>query len=279
MVKKRFFITLLAIFFWLFSSFQVLAVNYGEGSYGSGDYNIGEQTPTPIPSVTPAPTLTPTSVSAATSNSNNNAGSSNSSPSAPNCNDTTPFGSPDLFQINTTKTTATLYFAPPSMPYSSFYVAFSSKPDSWEYGTEYNQGFSGGVLRYTINLLQPNTTYYFQVRAGNGCATGKWSNSMKASTTNSGSQTKTYYKNIFTPIVRLVKTAIGSISSLVSNKKTVDKPAPTNVEPNPIVKPILTTEPQKEVASPKPAVKNKFCLLWWCFYTPQNCFSIQNEEQ
>ncbi len=92
-------------------------------------------------------------------------------------------GSPDLFEIHTARTTADLYFAPPSMPYSSIYILYSERSDSWMYGVEYPQGFSGGVLQYTIRALKPNTTYYFSLRSGNGCATGAWGNTLSAKTT------------------------------------------------------------------------------------------------
>jgi len=38
------------------------------------------------------------------------------------------------------------------------------------------------VVSLPINYLSPNTTYYFQVRGGNGCATGDWSNSLMTKT-------------------------------------------------------------------------------------------------
>jgi LysM repeat protein len=37
-------------------------------------------------------------------------------------------------------------------------------------------------MTYGVNALSPNTTYYFQVRGQNGCATGNWSNEISAKT-------------------------------------------------------------------------------------------------
>jgi hypothetical protein len=207
-------------------------------------------------------------VPTSTSNPNSSSSSSGSNPSsssAPSCGNAVTNGIPDLFEIRTNKNTATLYFTPPTAPYSSFYISYSRKPDNWEYGVEYNQNPTGGVQKYTINMLKPNTKYYFKIRVGNSCATGNWGNTMAASTTNSVSRTKTYYKNVFTPIVNLVKS---TANRLIFNKKTFDKPVPTkttNVEVISTIKPLVTTIPPKEAPSPKPVTKNKFCILWWCF--------------
>ena len=176
--------------------------------------------------------------------------------SAPSCNDPVTSGSPDLFEIHTTKDSATLYFAPPVMPYSKFYIAFSRKADSWEYGTEYNQGHTTGVLQYTINSLQPNTKYYIRLRAGNGCATGNWSNTMTVTTSQSANK-KTFYKNVFTAITQTVKSVVGKVTpTKTTTKTTTQTPSPTS---NPIMtsKPVVTNQPQ--------VATKKFCILWWCF--------------
>jgi hypothetical protein len=170
----------------------------------------------------------------------------------------------------------TLYFAPPTMPYSSFYIAYSRKPDSWEYGTEFSQGYSGGVIKYTINALQPNTTYYFKVRAGNGCATGNWGNTMTANTLFSQTQNKTYYKNVFTAIIQQTKQIINNFNP--SKKVTVGNNGTAKqqlVSPLPSLqqKPVNTVPPKTNITTPKSEsktlqatpVKNKFCILFWCF--------------
>lgn len=162
--------------------------------------------------------------------------SSNGPLLAPSCNNSVTNSKPDLFEIRVNNKTAALYFTPPSGPYNSFYIAYSRKPDSWEYGTEFNQQYSGGVLKQTINLLKPKTKYYFKIRAGNDCATGAWGNTM-AITTSSTNQNKTFYKNIFTAVAQKIK-----------NKISTDKEEA-------IVAPISIPVP----------IKHKFCILWWCF--------------
>jgi hypothetical protein len=102
------------------------------------------------------------------------------------------FNAPDLFEIRTGKTSAILYAAPPPAPYTSFYIMYSRKPDMWEYGTVIKQTESSGVISFTINALQQNTTYFFKVAASNNIALGSWSNVLSAKT-NSGGQ-KSYYR-------------------------------------------------------------------------------------
>ena len=38
------------------------------------------------------------------------------------------------------------------------------------------------ATNYTVSFLSPGTTYYFRIRAGNGCAVGPWSNEISATT-------------------------------------------------------------------------------------------------
>jgi len=248
LVKRLFAILMLPLAFLIvFPTTVLAATNYGDGNYGGGNYNVGD---------TPAPTSAPT---------NNNSSSTSSSPvSAPTCGDSATTGIPDLFEIRTTKNTATLFFAPPRMPYSNFYIAFSRRMDIWEYGTQYNQGYSGGVLSYTIYSLQPNTKYYFEIRSGNGCATGAWGNMMIATTTSAG-QTRAYYKNAATAIVQQTKAVINNIVSpikelinnLIPAQKTTTTPAPKT-----FTQTQTQTQPQTSV---QPNPKPKFCILWWCF--------------
>jgi hypothetical protein len=210
----------------------ILAASYGAGTYGSGNYNDGETTTT----------------SDGSSSSNNS-----SSTSTSGCGSSASTGVPDLFEIHTTKNSATLYFAPPSMPYSNFYIAYSRKTDSWEYGTQFNQGNSPGAVTYTINALQSNTNYYFKVRPGNGCAAGNWGNTMRATTTSS-KQTRTYYKSFITAVVQQMKNFVSNVFP-PSNPKPITPPK-VNIEPG------SQTQPQKKPAA---TPKAKFCILWWCF--------------
>jgi hypothetical protein len=236
----------LSLFLFLFVNLPIITVastNYGEGNYNEGYYNLGS-----------SPTAAPES-------SANNNNSSDSSAGAPSCNESVTGGLPDLFEIRTSKDKATLYFAPPAMPYSNFYIAFSKNKEIWEYGTQYDQDFSPGVLVYTINLLKPNTKYYFKIRPGNKCAPGKWGNIMAATTTNSA-KTKTYYKNYLTTVIQQTKQII---SKIAPGKKSENTPT---IAPSPTTAQLNKPGTQFPTFAPIPTPvtqKNKFCFFKWCF--------------
>lgn len=133
------------------------------------------------------PTSSPSSSSTGQSNKR-------SSGRAPTCQDSAPTSSPDLFQIDVSNTTATLYFAP-SANSEKYFISYGNDESSSGYGVEINTGHSTGVLLYTINSLQPNQAYTFTIRGGNGCATGEWSNEMKIMTSRSALSATSNYKN------------------------------------------------------------------------------------
>ncbi len=112
------------------------------------------------------------------SSSTSSSSSSLSSTSA--CFDAKPVGVTDLFQIDTTKDQAALFFTPINGN-SKYYISFSTNPSAEEHGAEVSLG-SEGVQSFTVNYLSPNTTYYFKVRGQNGCMPGDWSNIKSATT-------------------------------------------------------------------------------------------------
>ena len=100
----------------------------------------------------------------------------------PICQDTAPVVIPNLFQIDVTQDSATLYFSPINQYLSSYYIAYGLSEGDVQFGVEFPASPSNGVESYTIGMLNPNTDYYFKVRGGNGCATGGWSNDKSART-------------------------------------------------------------------------------------------------
>ena len=126
-----------------------------------------------------------------------------STASAPSCQDQKPSGLPDLFQINAHATQAILYYAPINDNNSNYYISFSGKPNTYEHGTLTGQGYSTGVLSYTVNYLKPRTVYYFKVRGQNGCMPGAWSNEMKITTTTKTRSGMIYYKSFLPRILSI----------------------------------------------------------------------------
>jgi hypothetical protein len=181
----------LVLFFQASHNTNAYASTYGSGTYGSGVYGA-LSTPTP----TEAPTPTPTS-SGESNSSNNNSNSGPNNSSAPTgCSNQAPTSTPDLFQIDTTNTKATVYFAPAGMPYDNYVIRFGPTANNLLYSASFTRGFAGGVIYYTINELSPNTIYYFQVRAGNGCKPGDWGNTLSAKTTGSIKSTSKSYESL-----------------------------------------------------------------------------------
>jgi|GEM_PF-2307485 len=117
----------------------------------------------------------------------------------PGCASSQPGGIPDLFQIDTTRTKVKLYFTPISSNADKYVISFGYSSEDMRFGTELS-GNSKGVMSYTINELSPNSTYYLRVRAGNGCATGGWSNTMAVKV----GTTKTYYKSLLSQVISTI---------------------------------------------------------------------------
>jgi hypothetical protein len=73
-----------------------------------------------------------------------------------------------------------IYFTDGDDPLDHYVLEYGEESGKYIYGST-NIG-SRGVGSYLVKSLKPATTYYFRVRAGNGCATGKWSNEILAKT-------------------------------------------------------------------------------------------------
>lgn len=142
----------------------------------------GNQTTNWIFNSSPSPTPTPSP------SGNSSSQSVNTEPARPaSCNDQKPFGSPDLFQVDIKGNSATLYFSPVGNANQYYYINYSD--DASQYGVQFD-GSSEGVQSYTINMLQPNMSYDFTVRGGNGCMPGDWGNTMSAK----AGKSKSFYK-------------------------------------------------------------------------------------
>jgi hypothetical protein len=136
---------------------SVLADTYGSGDYGSCLYGKG---------CTATPPSNP--IASAISSAGN-------AISSLFCSDQAPASAPNLYQINVTDTTATLYFAPGGGPYDKHYVAYGSGNNNEGNGAEFATSHSNGALTYEVKQLLPGGVYTFKVRGGNGCRPGAWS--------------------------------------------------------------------------------------------------------
>ena len=109
---------------------------------------------------------------ASTSSSGGSSGGSGGSASAPVCNDTAPGGAPTLISaISNGANSVTLTWTPAPGPVTYYLLTYGTSPGAQTYG---NPNIGGhDTTSYTVNGLSGNTTYYFQIRAGNGCTRGR----------------------------------------------------------------------------------------------------------
>ncbi len=171
-VMKRFFasfgLSLALLIGSNFSPLVAFADTYGSGNYGACDYGTG---------------CTSTSVGSTISSAITSAGNTIS---AFFCSNQAPSSAPNLYEIDVTSTTATIYFSPAGRPYDNHYISYGQGNDSEGYGIDLSTSQSPGALFYKIQQLSPNTIYTFKVRGGNGCKPGPWSNRMTVQTRGRG---------------------------------------------------------------------------------------------
>lgn len=148
-MRKLFAILILQLAFLAIFPTTIFALTgYGDGKYGVGVYNVGE---------------------------NPTAGTSS-------CSDLVPSGTqPWLYQANATSSNSIiLRFTNWQSPVDHFVLEYGTSSDKYSFGVA-NFG-NKDTNSYTISSLSSNTTYYFRIRTGNGCAVGSWSNEISAKT-------------------------------------------------------------------------------------------------
>ncbi len=139
---------------------------------------------------TPAPSVIPTSAPTGGSSGSNSSGGSSAGSSggtsgggSSSCSAATPASAPYIFQINVSRNSATIYMSPAKVPYTGYVITYGLKANDSRFAAEFDRSPIDGNVVYTINHLNPNTTYYFRARAKNGCMTGPISNELAAKTT------------------------------------------------------------------------------------------------
>lgn len=122
-------------------------------------------TPTPTPLLTPGPTATSTPPTTTTTTG----AVLGAGVSAPVCSDAKP-GLPTNFTAvaDPGAGQVTLTWTPPTLPHTYFLIAYSDTADTLKWG---NPNISASATSYIVSGLRGGT-YWFWLRAGNGCAPG-----------------------------------------------------------------------------------------------------------
>lgn len=171
-LQVKIFLNIFLIFiFFFFSTFfatNIYASTYGEGKYGSGVYG--------------AKTLT------------------TAGPSS--CSDQKPGSAPWLYSAAPKSTESILLqFTESSDPVDKYVLEFGTESGNYAYSADNIGG--KGTKSYLVKALSPDKTYYFRVRAGNGCATGAWSNEISAKTKSKYSAANLTNSNLETEIINV----------------------------------------------------------------------------
>lgn len=114
-----------------------------------------------------------------TSNSSSSSSDSGGGASAPSCNDKAAGGIPTLLSATVSgPNSVSLTWSKAADPVTHYVVTYGLSSGEQRYG---NPNVGGkDTTSYTVGSLSGGTTYYFKVRAGNGCNAGPYSNELSA---------------------------------------------------------------------------------------------------
>lgn len=126
-----------------------------------------------VPTMTPTPTNAPipqSSVFGAGTGGGSVQGASTQ------CTDQAPGSAPTLLSITPGTNSAVMNWSAAQAPVTYYLIAYGTSPGNYLYGANV-----GNTTSYTVQGLSGGQTYYFVVRAGNGCAPGPFSNEVTTS--------------------------------------------------------------------------------------------------
>lgn len=149
---------------------DVRIYDYALNSTQVSNLSSGANNPDGDPSPSPSP-------SSSSSTRTSNTSSTNHTSAQFTCSTQKPVSAPDLFQIDNSNSSSTLYFTPTN-PVSSYVISYGLSPSADEHAAIYTNPPREGVISYTVNELKPNRAYFFKVRGLNGCSSGDWSQTL-----------------------------------------------------------------------------------------------------
>lgn len=131
--------------------------------------NTGGPTPTitPTPLMSPSSLPTPMPTSQSQSSSGSNGGGSNTNPTAQQCPAGKP-AKPSITSITRTSPTTVSLSWTEVAPVTTYAISYGLSSGSYQFGVP----STGNITSFVIGGLDPNATYYFQVRGINDCMPG-----------------------------------------------------------------------------------------------------------
>ncbi len=113
------------------------------------------------------------------------------------CSIVQPKMSPDLLQVDTASTSATLYFVPVKDQVTDYLINYGYSQNNTGFMAAFIPKNPNWIITHKIDKLSPNTTYYFKVSAVDDCSSGPASNILGTQTAPAGSKnTITVYKGL-----------------------------------------------------------------------------------
>ena len=117
-------------------------------------------------------------------NEGNSTKSNKSSKKSKKCKDQAPGKTTPIIYsaVSNNSHSVLLSFNPADEPVEKYVLQYGTKPNSYPHEIKNLGVNSRDIMTYRVNMLSPNTTYYFRIKAVNGCASGGWSNEISVRT-------------------------------------------------------------------------------------------------
>lgn len=90
------------------------------------------------------------------------------------CNSAIPAYSPSIYKVDTTRTSATIFFTLSQEKVTGYTISYGLTQDAAG-NTRFFSLQQGSTVVLTVDNLLLDAHYYFRVRSENGCAHGPWS--------------------------------------------------------------------------------------------------------
>lgn len=164
-------------------------------------------------------------------------GKSDGAATSPICSDAKPGGAPLLLLAIPGFNSVTLVWSEANAPVSYYLTTYGLSSGAQTYGNP-NVG-GNGATTYTVSNLSGGTTYYFKVRAGNGCTPGDYSNELSATP---------FGEQVSGQAAGFAEGVLGTTTD--SSDTETGKQGQVQGEKTESIQPSVTIQPQQTIQSP-----------------------------